>query len=143
MRDSFLLKHNLSSLSKLVSAESQSMHRPRAVELGAGCGLTSIVLWLCGYDVIATDQPTLLPHLRRNIDDAKQTLLRQIIRAGYDISPGSIRAEELDWYREDSHRHSFFSQRIDLLVCADCCYSTLANEPLLRTIREVRVLRLI
>ena len=139
----YLLSTNFNQMSELIGILNQhSSHvRPLALELGAGCGIVSIVLWLLGYDVITTDKLTVLDVLIDNINQTKE-----YIKINYNDlynTLGTIQIIEFDWFSlsksEDHsiiHLNTLINNRIiDLIVCSDCCYSTISIIPLINVLQ--------
>jgi predicted nicotinamide N-methyase len=91
----------------------------RVVEVGAGIGLTSILLALLGADVVLTDMDVTkaLP----NVD----AMASPTARARVTIA-------ELDWFAPQVER--FQGQPIDVVVAGDCCYQPAVIAPLLQTL---------
>ncbi|KAJ3483343.1 hypothetical protein NLI96_g6378 [Meripilus lineatus] len=72
-----------------VSPHMQKNHRPRAIELGSGIGLSALALSSLGWDVLATDLPVVLT-----------SVLSQNIARNIPILPpgsGHLQARVLDW----------------------------------------------
>lgn len=97
--------------------------------IGAGCGLTSIALAMCGYDVIAADKAVVVPLLQRNADACLSAY----------AGTGSIEVISMDWSASDAmetlSRH--LSRPIDLVVCSDCVYQLASVDPLLNILEQV------
>ena len=104
--------------------------------LGAGCGLTSIALWLAGYDVIATDKEYSLPLLRENIEYNLARHQQQSMNEKNE-ELGTIQVYEYDWneLRGPSEQLRLAiggeENRVDLVVLSDCVYATTSIQPLL------------
>jgi protein N-lysine methyltransferase METTL21D len=106
----------------------------KAIELGAGTGLVSIVLGLVGWQVWATDLSNVIDDvLRVNVERNREN---------------AIIVQELDWCGEDWQwkHHTKFDDTIvedniaplfDLIVCADGVYSSELILPLLRTLKSL------
>ena len=101
--------------------------------------MTAIALGLQGYDVIATDKLNILTALNHNI---------KTFESSYNGSNplGSFKIVEFDWNKtaETAHnqlpvelREALNGREIDLIACSDCCYSSLATLPLLRSLQAV------
>jgi predicted nicotinamide N-methyase len=134
--------------------------RPLAVDVGAGCGLTTMALVAAGFDVIATDKAAVVPLLEGNIRRFMQELLKNSYSSG---SVGSAKVVEFDWFRQQQTQQreegkdavvdsaekisgvevlpvdeqNPDGRQIDLIVCSDCVYSTAAVEPLTHTLDQV------
>lgn len=78
--------------------------------LGAGCGLTSLVLSLCGYSVIATDKTEILPLLQRNTATSSR----------------NITLKSFDWKDSNSIEivANVFDRSPDLILLSDCFYQS-------------------
>ncbi|KAF8245999.1 hypothetical protein K440DRAFT_632942 [Wilcoxina mikolae CBS 423.85] len=93
----------------------------RALDLGAGIGLTSLALAALGWDVTSTDVSALVDGiLRRNIEDPRNT------------TAGSVNVRELDWVAPPPQQEE---ESYDLIVTADTIYSPPLVVPLLNAIR--------
>lgn len=99
---------------------SQPRHRYigcKAIELGAGVGLVSLVLGKLGGHVHATDIDKLVPLLRTNVE--KNDLNRIVPEKGHvDVS-------SLEWGSADGMKHALDlcdDGYPDLVLAADCCY---------------------
>jgi hypothetical protein len=92
--------------------------------IGAGCGLTSLVLSLCGYSVIATDKPDILPLLRKNITES---------------IAGQICVKSFDWKDSNSNEivSNVFDRSPDLILLSDCFYRSDAVPQLWKLILKV------
>lgn len=84
----------------------------KAVDLGAGCGLTSLALQALGAQVIATDREVMMRLLQANFTG---------------------QTECFDWA---SHAQEMPAALLDadLIVCSDCLYASSAVVPLLSTL---------
>lgn len=103
----------------------------KAIELGAGTGLVSIVLGNLGWDVWTTDLSNVIEDvLRINIDRNRE---------------GTIIVQELDWCQDTwEWIHPYASDTevsgqpdFDLIVCADGIYSKELIGPLLQTLKSL------
>jgi len=117
--------------------------KPRAVDLGAGCGLTTMALACAGYDVWSSDKAQLLPQLSSNIADFQQAFA---LAGRNEI--GAIRSMELNWTAFDCNNTAgeetlagLCGGYPELLVCSDCLYSSSCIEPLLCVIEQVGFIR--
>lgn len=97
------------------------------MDLGSGCGLTSITLHQIGFKVIATDNARVLPLLQQNINQYLSSLLDD------EINPNSMIIKELDWTQAN------FSEELfpDFIVCSDCIYDSLSVDPLINILLKV------
>jgi predicted nicotinamide N-methyase len=92
----------------------------RALDLGAGIGLTSLALAALGWDVTSTDVSELVSGiLQQNIEDPRNTTAR------------TITVQELDWIAPPLQQEVIY----DLIITADTIYSPPLVVPLLNTIR--------
>ncbi|PWN50189.1 hypothetical protein IE53DRAFT_330737 [Violaceomyces palustris] len=77
--------------------------RPRAIELGSGTGLVSLLLARLGFEVLATDvEPPLGTVLRPNVEQGRHSLEKATARGQ---SCGSIQVSHLDWCVEFESWH--------------------------------------
>jgi predicted nicotinamide N-methyase len=114
--------------------------RPKVLELGAGCGLTSVACWLAGYDVDSTDTAAVIPLLEENIKSCFEAMLSS--HPSFYSSLGSINVRQINWF-EDNAIDESLQGVYDIILCADCSYSSLAVVPLYNRIREVRHMKII
>jgi len=100
----------------------------RALELGAGVGLTALALAAAGWDVTATDVGDALPLLRRNV------------AANAERVRGTVHVRELDWCAPAPPPPSPHepAPHWDLVVTADTVYAADLVPPLMRTIAAAR-----
>lgn len=150
-----ILKADLAVWLKALGMEGEGGrdHRPMAVDVGAGCGLTSMALALAGYDVIATDKACLLPLLEMNLAAFRSEA------CSHSVELGIVKVAQLEWTKRDSgsggaaeERESgrgsedvrrvreLCSGRPNLVVCSDCLYSSASVEPLLEVLEQVGLL---
>lgn len=142
-----------SAISELydVGGDDSALHsrKPRAVDLGAGCGLTSMALACAGFNVWSSDKAQLLPRLTSNLEDFKQACAQ----SGRMDEIGAIRPVELNWTAFDCsdttdsdsvsgghHLGGLCGGYPELLVCSDCLYSSSCIDPLLCVIEQVKSL---
>lgn len=100
-----------------------------AVELGAGVGLTSMLLALLGWKIFATD-----------IEPSLSTVLKPTIEANSDAlssADGSCTALHLDWLAVDDTARTLFGDSIDLIVTTDTIYASDLVDPLFRAIKAL------
>lgn len=114
-------------------AELQTHHiqRPVALDVGAGCGLVSMVLSLLGYDVIAVDKSSVMDTLQLNISSFNKEL------SGVGTK-GHITCLEFDWMKctcDDIKRLQGYTY--DRIVLSDCFYESFSVAPLLDVIAKV------
>jgi len=69
--------------------------RPLALDLGAGCGFTSMALALYGFDVIATDKPSVCSLLQENVTAFYESVT--ISRGGAGNGHGHIEVKSFEW----------------------------------------------
>ena len=124
-------------LSKFLELEvtRDSLAGAAVLDLGAGCGVTSIAAAALGARVRATDLPYSLPLLQRNADSNAELLAA----AGGSVSVGA-----LDWLAASSARMvecpgggqpaQLADVDLDLVLVADCVWDEALVEPLLPTV---------
>jgi len=80
----------------------------RVVEVGAGCGMTSILLALLGADVTLTDMDITkaMPNVEANL-------------VGDEAARGRLKVATMDWFAPELER---FPLPFDIIVAGDCCY---------------------
>ncbi|OCB84235.1 hypothetical protein A7U60_g8912 [Sanghuangporus baumii] len=84
------------------SGSRQSRRRSRAIELGSGVGLTSLVLAAQGWSVLATDTPTVVhsvlrPNIRRNTRNTINTITANDRTTTTTRLLGTVQVRALDW----------------------------------------------
>lgn len=136
--------------------------RPRAIDLGAGVGLTAHVMAMLGFDVIATDLSVVMDAvLTRNVEDNSDRVKAwgdAVEAGGVAEGCGRVEARELDWFvdpdewdwsgarsiapREgslESRTDSSAGPPFDLIVTADTLYCQDLIAPLVRTIKAISI----
>lgn len=106
------------------------LHHRQCLELGAGTGLAGIALALYGANVTFTDIQSVLPLLKKNVEDniLKSTTCQSNI-------VGSVDIKELDWSNEATYTQ--FKPPYDYIIAADCVYGEAAVKPFLRTVLQM------
>lgn len=99
------------------------------LDLGAGCGVTSIAAAALGAYVNATDLPYCLPLLQRNVDSNAELLAAH---------GGSVAVSSLDWLHaaESGDKVPDEVADADVVLAADVIWDTELVEPLLRTVER-------
>jgi hypothetical protein len=95
-----------------------SFEGKRIIEMGAGCGLTSLLLLFLGANVTMTDI---------DLSKASPNVFDNVLEAS---CRERLQMERIDWHDPDVER---FDVPFDYIVAGDCCYQPAAVEPLLRT----------
>jgi predicted nicotinamide N-methyase len=114
---------------------------PICLDIGAGCGLTSMVAHHLGYNVIATDRSSLVHGLlQENIQEYLQSAAFKSI-----LDCRSLDWESVSPTNWNDQLQISPSQRIRYIICSDCLYSSPAVQPLLYlldyiALREFRLL---
>jgi predicted TPR repeat methyltransferase len=103
---------------------------PTVLDLGAGCGLASIVFHSLGFNVIATDRLSIVNLLEENVNNYLAT--------GKGLREPFVKIIPFDWELENDF--SKFTDKIDLILCSDCLYNSAVVEPLIRVIHLVSFL---
>ena len=96
------------------------------LDLGAGCGVTSVVAAALGARVSATDLPYSLPLLRRNVDSNAELLA---------AAGGSVAVGSLDWLATNDDVNKLLAN-VDIILAADVIWDEELVEPLLRTVER-------
>jgi predicted nicotinamide N-methyase len=101
----------------------------RVLDLGAGCGLVSLVLaCVGGAHVVATDLPSVLPRLARNLR----------ANASVAVASGQLRALPFDWTSPDDAAVIAALGPFDLVVGTDVVYAASLVAPLVAALRTAR-----
>ena len=98
-----------------------SLHGKRVVEVGAGIGLTSILLALLGADVVMTDMD--VSKAIPNVDAMVGTAAR-----------ARLTVAEMDWFSPQVER---FQRPVVIIVAGDCCYQPAVIAPLMQTMWDL------
>lgn len=111
------------------------------VELGAGCGLVSLLAARGGACVLLTDAPpAVLDNAAHNMMEADEATRGRVRVRRLDwaepitrLLPEPPRASAFEWSEADAQ----LLWTSDLVLCADCVYDVAATEMLLRTVRDL------
>lgn len=142
-------------------APTEGSRRPRAIDLGAGVGLTAHVMTMLGFDVVATDLKVVIDTvLGRNMEGNSGCVKAWGDEAdvgGVAKGCGDATVRELDWFvdpdewdwsgaraiapREGSKTDNdiIIGPSFDLIVTADTLYRQDLVAPLLRTIKAISI----
>jgi len=98
-----------------------SFNGKRVVEVGAGIGLTSILLTLLGAEVVMTDMDVskAMPNVNAMVDSSARARLT---------------VAEMDWFAPQVER---FQRPVDVIVAGDCCYQPAVIAPLMQTMWDL------
>lgn len=109
------------------------------LDVGAGCGLTSIVAHHLGHSIVATDRPSIVDGLlganvRRYFDavtdrEASQSSRLQCLSLDWEAMFSG--ASTSDWFEQ------LGDASIGCVLCSDCLYSSPAVQPLLSLLDTV------
>lgn len=91
----------------------------KLLELGSGCGLTSMAALTCGTIATFTDLPFALPHLKYNME----------LNGYHNIYSYSI--EPLDWFKPETIGEA---GQFDVIIGCEVVYHEPLTEPLVKTI---------
>jgi hypothetical protein len=127
---SYILSANFDKIIADIPRQSDSQPL-KVVDLGAGCGLTSLALHRKGFNVIATDKNLLLPLLTKNVSEYLKVLPDCLTQL--DIV-------EFEWGKLLSAADSPSLIGPDFIVCSDCLYSSASIEPLIETLEFVSII---
>lgn len=148
-------------------ALAEGSKRPKAIDLGAGVGLTAHVMAMLGFDVVATDlkvviDAVLRQNIKNNLDRVKAWGGGTGV-GGTAQGCGDVKVRELDWLVKpeewdwdgaesiapkqdpllketlDSEIDDNISPPFDLIVTADTLYHQDLVAPLLRTIKTISI----
>ena len=138
--------------------------QPLAIDLGAGCGLTTMTLLLTGFNVVATDKECSIDILTENLSNFKKGLnkflaltldsgdsmgcfcmnyLDSIARGGKH-NLGQSEVVNVDWTQLDASKanitnslpHQAHSYP-DVIVCSDCLYTSSSAEALALSLENI------
>eukprot|EP01038_Epipyxis_sp_PR26KG_P005780 gene5780-7978_t len=142
----YLLKYSLQEMRAMFAHDMpvSDIEPYTAIELGAGCGLASIVLSSLNYHVISTDKENVMSILKSNID--RYMLSRSGI--DHDTSLNPIITAEFDWFKMNEENSDFTNSNNrsqlmnkyipnldekypDLIICSDCLYNSSSIFPLI------------
>lgn len=106
-----------------------AMHGKRVLELGAGCGLSSLAMLIRGADVTSTDLASITPLLAANVERNLRTI------AGNTDRPrlGASTVFEWDWTRDPVGE---FNPPYDMVIATDCVFSMALVNDLVRCIES-------
>jgi predicted nicotinamide N-methyase len=116
------------------------------LDLGAGCGLTSIVFHSLGFNVIATDKLAIMNLLEENVNQYLEQVEKkpEAVASSEDSSSSTASSKPFlkiipfDWELENDAVKLYDNADIDLILCSDCLYNSMVVEPLIRVILMVR-----
>lgn len=133
---------------------------PLAIDIGAGCGLTSMILSMLKYSIIATDKDLLLPLLQHNLSNFNSVIPTPTHE---ESQRPSVEVDSLDWVCVDQVFYTpggpseekeallvgeniekmrekitrWKGRKPELLVCSDCLYSSASVEPLISVLEQL------
>ncbi|CAE8585170.1 unnamed protein product, partial [Polarella glacialis] len=110
-----------------LALEASDLTGRKVLELGAGCGLVGICCGHLGADVTLTDQASVLPILRHNVQQNELPA----------ESPGSLRVHALHWGCDVSQELPLPREGFDLIVGSDLTYFEHLHEALLLTLLQL------
>ncbi|EJD05816.1 uncharacterized protein FOMMEDRAFT_104080 [Fomitiporia mediterranea MF3/22] len=132
---------------------------PRAIELGSGVGLTSLVLAVQGWSVLATDIPAIVlsvlrPNVQRNTRETCLLGSVQVRALDWTVPPdnwnwdnplsiaGTLPDGDVGTGRLDKQglEEELLGPPFDLILTSDTIYSRELVTPLLRTIKHLALL---
>lgn len=93
------------------------------LELGAGCGLVSLVAVLAGAKVVATDLPEILPRMEHSITTNLNRINQEI----------NIKCAALDWNNPTDFKPKT-SDQFDVILGSDIVYHPDLIDPLIKTL---------
>ena len=130
---------------------------PLAIDLGAGCGLTTMTLLMTGFNVIATDKEPSIDILSKNLSNFKADLNRSLastqhgehiieefymdylkyVATGGGENLGLSEVVNVDWTQLDISKANIENSMpfqghsfADVIVCSDCLYTSSSAEAL-------------
>jgi len=113
-------------LSRYLATKTPSLQGTRAVELGAGCGLCSVVLAMLGAAVVATDRKEIVPLLQRNAEANAANITGSLVAEEYlwgsELLPSAITTGEGE---------------LDVIAACDCIYDQHLGEPFLQSLERL------
>lgn len=107
-------------------------HGKKVCEIGAGCGVTGIVVAQLGADVVLTELEDELKLLQKNVDDNPILPSYTSIKSG-NPHCGSIEAKEYFWGSDVSHLGAPF----DVIIAADCVYELQLFDMLVKALVDI------
>ena len=147
-----------------IGGEKNNDSLPLAIDLGAGCGLTTIALIMTGFKVIATDKECSIDILNENLSNFKSSLndflsmtpdqdteqnicrsyLHRIAANAAQDEPELIDVVNVDWAHLDESKINISNSLLhqghlypDVIVCSDCLYASSSAEALVATLENL------
>ncbi|XP_059282697.1 uncharacterized protein LOC132036386 [Lycium ferocissimum] len=101
-----------------------NFHNKRGIELGAGCGVASMGLFLLGLNnIVITDIPPVMPALKHNLKKNKPILKK------------SLKTAQLNWSNKDQIKS--MGPPFDVVIAADVVYLEETVGPLLTAVDDL------
>lgn len=104
-----------------------AMHGKKVIELGAGCGLSSLAMLIRGADVTSTDLPSITSLLASNVERNLQAIARGADRPRL----GESTVFAWDWTTDPA---GDFAPPYDMVIATDCVFSMTLVHHLVRCI---------
>ena len=116
-----MIKYFLDLETSWKNRETSDLSKIKILELGAGTALPSIVAGLLGYNAVATDLPSLVPFMEKNIYE--------------NLERGkNVEVKPLEWANEEHMKN--IPDEFDYIFAAEVAYYEELFDPLITTLRH-------